>query len=138
NRNTLLVELLPANEAVLTIENGNPVLKNKNASINTAIAHDVEIESPTYQGFVILTERDASTLLTPVDPHGITAFFLNGKGANDSNGKNIIDQVVAEGQVALQERVRRQKDLGQLGNFIKNNNLDYVNLKTQTSGVDPL
>lgn len=138
NRNTLLLELKPANEAVLTVENGQPVLKNKNAPINSAIAQDVEVESPTYQGFTILNERDASTILSPVDPVGITSFFINGKGANDDNKKDIIDGIVAEGQVALQDRVTRSRAKGQMDVFIKENNLDYVNLKTQTEGIDPV
>ncbi|MNJ94686.1 hypothetical protein D3C87_123880 [compost metagenome] len=138
NRNTLLLEMNPADESLLSVEDGGPVLKDKNMSLTSAIAKNVQLESPTYQGAIILNERDASSILSMVNAEGITAFFINSKGSNNSNGKNLIDQIIAQGQVALADRMARSQQKGQLATFVKENNLDYVNLKTTQNTKDPI
>ncbi len=129
NRNSMLVEIHPVDESKVVVQNGLLEMRDKSASLDSAINQNTSLETPTFIGPVTLNIDEASRPLRMVDATAVSAFFIDGKARSMDSQKSILKTIIEEGLKEQQIKEKRILARSEKGTFAKENNLEVVSLK---------
>lgn len=139
NRNTLLVDISPVKETLLSQEpdkQGNPLPAKPGTYLSNLIDMETPIDSPVFQGNIVLHTDETTRTLSPYDNSTLTKFLLKGHGEIDSRQNGLIEQIVANGKLQMKDAAAASAAKNTVQYFAQANNLELVNINANVA--DPI
>lgn len=136
NRNTILIEVYPAQENLVKISGEQMTLRNRNHTLDSVVDHSSQLVTPTFQGAITLNTDEANRPLRLLDPTAMSQYLLESKGQMPGK-ENVIAQIITEGLKRQSQSSQAIQEKTRVENFAKDHNLELINLQAQTE-TDPL
>lgn len=137
NRNTLMIQILPVDEAKVSAKNGQVFLKNTSDSYDSVIDDDSGLETPVFMGPIVMNIDETTRPLRMADNTSVSQFLIDGLGHNVAQGKDVITQIINQGHQIQSDSKKRMRARTSAKTFAQENNLHLLRLN-KLDAIKPL